>query len=134
MAVDGFVCAATSTKAENVGATAGEIFDQLEGLRRHPPDAREFEIAHSSVRVTRGLDLETNADIATALVELVGLRLPPDELAASFGKLDAVTAEDVQMIATEQMTTQRTAMVIVGPAQSLLPQLAARGLTPVVLP
>ena len=133
-AAGGFLYAATSTKAENAGATAREIFDQLDGLRSRPPGAREFEIARNASRLMRALALETNADIANALAEIVGLRLASGELAAAFGKLDAVTGEDVQAIATEQMTAQRTSMVIVGPAGSLLPQLRAQGLSPILLP
>src|SRR5439155_5597059 len=106
-----------------------EILQEFDGLRLRPPLAAELETAKRSCRFGGALELETNGDIAAALTGIVGLDLPVSELADRFARLEHVALGDIEAVAKEQLTSQRTVVVIVGPGAKLQPQLHEKGLT-----
>ena len=73
------------------------------------------------------LGLETSNDVTEALVDLDVQGLPADSLDTYRERVMATSLEDVQRAAAERLHPDRTAIVVVGPAATLVPALDGLG-------
>jgi zinc protease len=124
----------TSTRAPEAGRVVDIVLEEMERLRREVPSDDELRNARSLSAGRFVLGLETSAAIAGALVELDVYGLPRDSLDTYRTRLNAVTLAEVQDAARRLLHPDRMAIVAVGPAEVLRPQLERFGPVEVVEP
>jgi zinc protease len=81
-----------------------------------------------------GLSLETSGAMLASLVDLEVHGLPDDSLDTFRGRVGATKLEEVQAAAKARLHPDRVAIVVLGPASTLLPQLEGLGPIEVVKP
>jgi zinc protease len=74
-----------------------------------------------------GLSLETSDAVLSSLVDLDVHGLPKDSLDTFRGRVRAVTLDDATLAAKTRLHPDRAAIVILGPAEGLVPQLEDLG-------
>jgi len=103
-------------------------------MRRDPPDADELARAKSLSTGRFALGLETSGAVMGSLVDLDVYGLPNDALDTFRRRVRAVSLEDVARVARERLHPGRAAIVVVGPAETIRPQLEELGPLSVVVP
>jgi zinc protease len=124
----------TFTRVAEVRRTLDLVLAELERVRRDPPSAGELADAQSLRAGQFALGLETSEAVTAALVDLDVHGLPEDTLDTYRARLRAVTAEHTARAAQRLVHPDRTAIVVVGPAAELVPQLEGLGTVGVVQP
>ncbi|HXT21002.1 MAG TPA: pitrilysin family protein, partial [Thermoanaerobaculia bacterium] len=124
------VSAAVAT--ESVGAAVRETLGELRRLREEPPAAAELLDAVQYLEGVFPYTLQTVESMAQRLSQLAVFGLGDDYFDRYFAELREVTPEDVRAVAARHLRPDASAVVAVGPAAALLPQLEALG--PVVTP
>jgi zinc protease len=116
----------TFTRNGETGATLQLVLNEVKKMREGGPDADELLAAKGKLIGGYGLRLETATDLAHALVsaELDGLER--DSVAKYPERMAKVTTEDAARAAAAHL--QPTAMVLVGQAAEIEPQLRALGI------
>ena len=130
----GVFVAATATRVPEAGRSVALILEELARAASEPPDADEIRDAKSLSVGRFGLALETSDAIVGDLVELDVQGLPDDSLDTYRSRVKAIAADDVARQARERLHPERVAIVVVGPADALRPQLEAFGPVEVVKP
>lgn len=125
---------ATFTRVPEVRRVVDILLEELERIRSEPPVAQELANAQSQSAGRFALSLETSEAVAGSLVDLDVHGLPEDSLDTFRGRVRAVTAEEVAQVAQDLVHPERVAIVVVGPAEALRPQLADLGPVEVVRP
>ena len=121
----------SARSAVRTDATAPAVADALAELRRireEPLRADELDAARDYLVGVFPLRFETPAAIASALAGLVVQRLPDDELERYRPSVAAVTADQVRSAAESHIHPDRAAIVVVGDAGRVEPDLRAAGL------
>jgi predicted Zn-dependent peptidase len=80
------------------------------------------------------LSLETSDAVLASLVDLEIYGLPDDSLDTYRARVRATTTSDTARLARQLLHPERAAIVLVGPAGALLPQLEGLGPVEVVSP
>ena len=124
----------TSTRVAEAGRVVELVLAEMERMRTNPPSAEDLRLVKSFSAGRFVLGLETPTAIAGALVDLDVYELPPDSLDTYRTRLRAVTQEDVAAAALRLLHPERAAIVAVGPAAALRPQLERFGAVEVVAP
>lgn len=124
----------TFTRVSEVRRTVDLLLAGIEGIRARPPTAQELANAKSFDIGAFGLGLETSGAVATALVSLDVYGLPEDSLDTYRARIEAVTRDDTADAARELLHPDRIAVVVLGPAADLAPQLEGLGPVEVVQP
>jgi len=117
-----------------VGEVVSGTLEELERIRSEPPSPAELARVQSQRAGQFALALETSAEVAAALVDLDVYDLPPDSLDTYRGRVRAVTAEQTAEVARELIHPPVASIVVVGPAESVRPQLEPFGAVEVVKP
>jgi predicted Zn-dependent peptidase len=91
-----------------------EVFKELKMLRDLEVDATELERAKAYVALGVPQRLETNAQIASALLDLGLFGLPLTSLGDFVTKVNQVTATDVQRVAKQYLPANTATLVVVG--------------------
>jgi len=125
---------ATFTRVEETRRVVDLVLAELERAKQEPPTPAE--LADAKTRSAGGfvLGLETSQSLASALVTLDVQGLPPDSLDTYRSRILAVTPEQVAAAAQQRLHPERAAIVVVGPASALRPQLESLGSVEVVSP
>ncbi|MCA9512203.1 MAG: insulinase family protein, partial [Myxococcales bacterium] len=124
----------TFTQVPRARAALDRVLAELERIATEPPDAAEVAGART-LRVGRfGLGLETSSSVVEALVDLDVHGLPEDGLDTFRGRVRRVDVEEVARMARELVHPERAAIVVLGPASALVPQLEGLGHVEVVAP
>jgi zinc protease len=124
----------TFTRVAEVGRVVGIVLEELERMRDEPLSKAELEAVR---RLSAGgfvLGLETSADVTESLVDLDVYGLPPDSLDTFRGRIAGVSLEEVTDAARTLLHPERAAVIVVGPAELLRPQLEGIGQVEVVQP
>ena len=109
---------------ETVNALALDI---QRHLRNEPVSAEELA-KFVSYNVGRfGLSLETSESVLASLVDLEVHALPDDSLDTYRGRLRAVDLDTVHAVTRERLHPDRIAIVVLGPAEEIAPQLERFG-------
>jgi zinc protease len=103
-------------------------------VRSDPPSPREVANAQSQQAGGFSLGLETSSAVASALVDLDVYDLPEDSLDTFRRRLRALTADDTARVARDLVHPERAAILVVGPAESIVPQFEDLGVVEVVQP
>ena len=110
------------------------VLSELARVRSDPPSPEEVAKAQSQTVGQFSLGLETSSAVASSLVDLDVYDLPEDSLDTFRGRIRALTAEDTTRVARELVHPERAAILVVGPAEAIVPQLEDLGTVEVVQP
>lgn len=124
----------TSTRVAEAGRVVELVLGEMERMKTDPPSEADLRMAKSFSAGRFVLGLETSTAIASSLVDLDVYGLPPDSLDTYRTRLQKVTQQDVAAAATRLLHPDRIAIVAVGPATVLQPQLERFGPVEVVKP
>lgn len=125
----------TATQVDQVGKVVTIVLEEIEAIRTtRPPAAEELDAAKRFNAGRFALGLETSSAIAGSLIDLDVHRLPDDSLDTYRTRVRAVTLEEVAEQAKERLHPDRVAIVAVGPAETIVPQLEGFGPVTVVKP
>jgi zinc protease len=124
----------TFTRVPETRRAVDLVLEELERVRRDPPTEEELRAARSLAAGRFSLSLETSGAVMAALVDLDVHGLPEDSLDTYRGRVRATTTEDTARMARRLLHPDRAAIVVVGPAAQLVPQLEGLGPIDVVTP
>jgi predicted Zn-dependent peptidase len=124
----------SSTRVPEVRRALDLTLAELERIKREPPSEAELRDARALLVGNFSLGLETSAAVMNALVDLDVYGLPQDSLDTYRGRVRATTSEDTARMAQKLLHPGRAAIVLVGPAADLAPQLEGLGPLEVVDP
>jgi zinc protease len=110
------------------------ILGELERARTNPPGEDDLAWARTLAIGNFAMGLETSAAVLQSLVDLDIYGLPEDSLDTFRSRVRAVTPEDVARVAREYVHPERAAIIVVGPAKELAPQLEGLGPIEVITP
>jgi zinc protease len=125
---------ATFTRTPELRRALDLVLKELERARSDPPDEDELVWARSLAVGRFSMGLETSAAVADALVDLDVYGLPENSLDTYRARVRAVHAKDVARSARELLHPDRAAIVLVGPASEIVPQVESLGPVEVVTP
>jgi zinc protease len=126
------VSAAVAT--ESTGAAAREVLAELRIIQDEPIAAGEMDETRSYILGVFPYTLQSNADLARRLADLAVYGLADDHFDVSLRATAALSQEDVQRAAQRHLDPDHIAIVAVGPADVLRPQLEGLGELVVSLP
>jgi zinc protease len=112
---------------ESVGAAARETLGELCRIREDLVEPHELEETRSYMLGVYPYTVQTIGDVAKRLETLAIYGLPDDHYDTYPGRLAAVTREKLLEVARRHLDPERIAVVAVGPADTLVPQLAELG-------
>jgi zinc protease len=117
----------TAVATESAGAATREVLGELRRIREEPVEPSELEETLSYMIGVYPYTLQTVGDVAKRLEILSVYGLPDDHYDTYLERLAAVTREDLLKGAREHLHPDRIAVVAVGPADVLVPQLEGIG-------
>ena len=124
---------ASFTRVPETRRAVDILLAELVAIRSTKPQtARELAEAKSYLVGQFGLGLETSEAVMQSLVDLSVYGLPDDSLDDYRARVDAVTIEQTAAVARDLLHPSRAAIVLLGPADALVPQMEGLG-TPVVV-
>jgi zinc protease len=126
--------ASTFTRVEKLRAALDILLAELERARSQPPAEDELSWARTLATGSFSMDLETSDAVTAALVDLDVYGLPRDSLDTYRARVRAVTPADMARVAQAHLHPDRAAIVLVGPAKAIVPQLEGLGPVEVVKP
>jgi len=126
--------ASTFTVVPETRKVVDLVIGELERGRNEPPGDEELTWARTLAIGNFAMGLETSSAVLQSLVDLDVYGLPEDSLDTFRSRVRAVTSEDVARVAKEYLHPDRAAIVIVGPASQIKPQLEGLGPIEVVTP
>ena len=122
----------TFTKVAAARETLDLVLSEMARMQSEPPDAKELADAKSLQVGSFALGLETSGQVVGSLVNLDVYGLPDDTLDTFRTRVRAVSQETVARLAGELLHPGRAAIVVLGPAEALVPQLEDLGPVEVV--
>jgi len=123
-----------ATRVPAAARTVELVLEELGRIRREPPGAEELRRFQSLLAGRFALSLETSEALVSGLVDLEVHDLPEDSLDTYRARVRAVTAAEAARVARERIDPERVAIVVVGPAEALEPELARFGPVEVLSP
>lgn len=124
----------TFTRVSEAGRVVSLVLEEMRRIREDPPTREELADAISLAVGSFGLGLESSEAVVGALVNLELYDLPPDSLDTYRSRVRAVDATAAADAARRFVHPDRVAIVVLGPAADLVPQLEAFGPVEVVQP
>lgn len=124
----------TSTRAQEAGRVVDLVLGELTRMKTEPPGQADLQLVKSFSAGRFVLGLETSSAIAGSLVDLDVYDLPRDSLDTYRTRMQAVTVADLVAAAEARLHPERIAIVAVGPAEALRPQLERFGPVEVLQP
>jgi zinc protease len=118
----------TFTRVAMVRRVVDLLLEEMEAIQGDEPIQQEELQKFTSYNVGRfGLSLETSDAVLSSLVNLDVYGLPRDSLDTYRSRVRDVTLEDVNHAAKVRLHPDRAAIVVLGPAEELVPELEALG-------
>jgi zinc protease len=124
----------TFTEVASARRALDLLLAELERGREEPPAESELSWARTLAVGRFSMGLETSAAVADGLVDLDVYGLPRDSLDTYRSRVRAVTEVEVEQAARDRLHPDRAAIVLVGPASQLVPQIEDLGPVEVVTP
>ncbi|KHK93467.1 M16 family metallopeptidase [Novosphingobium malaysiense] len=109
--------------AESTGPAITEIYKEVRRMRDEPPTAGEVQGIKNYMNGTFVIGLASRGGMAGSLATYDLLGLGADYMNSYVGKVSALTASDLQNVAKQELPTDRMSVVVVGPLESVRPQL-----------
>lgn len=110
-----------------------EALKEIEALRRDGPTAEEVASARDYLQGIMPLKLQTTAQVADRLSQLVIYDLPDDYFDTTRARIAAVTRDDTLRVARELVAPDRLAVVVVGDAEQIEAPIRELDLGPVTV-
>jgi zinc protease len=110
-----------------------EIFVELEAMRDAPPTRDELHAARDYLVGVFPLRFETPPAVVGAIAGLLIHGLPMDELDRYRPAIEAVSDADVHAAAREHVLPAKAAVVLVGDADAILPELERAAIGPITV-
>ncbi len=126
--------ASTFTRVEKARTALDLLLAELERARSDPPGEKELSWARTLATGSFAMGLETSDAVTGSLVDLDVYGLPQDSLDTYRARVRALGPEDMAAAARLHLHPDRAAIVLVGPAKALMPQLEGLGDVEVVKP
>jgi zinc protease len=117
-AATGGFSASVQTKNESAAQVVSLIREELAKLGQAPASASELTARKSVLVGGYGRDLGTSEGLADILGGLAVYGIPLNEIQAYTGKVEAVTAADVQAFSSAVLDPAQTSVVVVGDAKT----------------
>ena len=118
----------TFTRVSKVRQVVDLVLEELEAIRSDRPIVRSELDKFISYNIGRfGLSLETSDAVLSSLVDLDVYALPANSLDTYRSRVRAVTLDDVTQAAELRLHPDRAAIVVLGPAEALVPTLEDLG-------
>ena len=118
----------TFTRVPMVRRVVDLILEEMTAIQGDRPITNEELRKFISYNVGRfGLSLETSDAVLLSLVDLEVHGLPSNSLDSYRGRVRRTTLEDVSQVAALRLHPDRAAIIILGPAEVLAPELASLG-------
>jgi zinc protease len=118
----------TFTRVPKVRQVVDLVLEGMDGIRGERPVRPEELTKFRSYNIGRfGLSLETSDAVLSSLVDLEVHDLPNDSLDTYRSRVRAVTLDDVADAAETRLHPDRAAIVVLGPAEALVPELEGLG-------
>jgi zinc protease len=121
----------TFTRVPETRRTIDLVLEELDRAKAGSLRAEELTDVQRLAAGSFVLGLETSADVTESLVDLDVQGLPDDALDTYRARVMAATLDDVRAAARDRLHPERAAIVVVGPAATLVP--ALEGLGPVTV-
>ena len=125
---------ATFTRVPEVRRTLDLALEVIERFRREPPGESELQDARALAVGEFSLGLESSDAVLASLVDLDVYGLPEDSLDTYRARVRATTPEKIAELAVRLLHPERAAIVLVGPAEALRPQVEGLGPIEIVKP
>ncbi|HEV7668265.1 MAG TPA: pitrilysin family protein [Thermoanaerobaculia bacterium] len=125
---------ATAVATESTGAAVREVLFELERIRTEPVEKDEIEETRQYITGVFPYSSQTLGDVAKRLEVLAIYDLPDDYYDGYLERIASVDRAELLELAREHIRPDQLAIVAVGPAEQLEPQLAALGPVEVVSP
>jgi zinc protease len=129
---------AFTARAQTKNDSAPEVLDlmraEMRRLAREPAGAEELKARKSVLIGGFGRQLATTGGLADILGDLALYGVPLEEISRYTGKVDAVSAADVQAYAAKMMTPEAASAIVVGDAKAFAAPLKARAPNLEVIP
>lgn len=106
--------AGASVRTDVTDSSLAEFFAEINAIRDAPVSPAELERAKAYLALGLAGDFETTSQMAGKLAELLTFGLPVTYYDDYVQRVMAVTAEDVQRVAREQLRPDKVAVVVVG--------------------
>jgi predicted Zn-dependent peptidase len=120
----GFYRFAADVRNEVTGATLGEVFKEIDKMRRDGSDGAELQGAKAYVRGIFPIQTATQSGLAGVLNTVYVFGLPKDYPETFRAKIAAVTPEQVKRAASSLLGSEQSVIVIVGDYPKVKDQLA----------
>ena len=118
----------TFTRVSKVRRVVDLVLEEMDAIRNARPVGEEELARFVSYNVGRfGLSLETSDAVLSSLVDLEVYDLPENSLDTYRSRVRAVTLEEVASAAELRLHPDRAAIVVLGPAAILVPELEDLG-------
>lgn len=118
----------TFTRKDQVRRVIDLVLEEMSAIRDSRPVSAEELAKFVSYNVGRfGLSLETSQSVLGSLVDLEVHGLPDDSLDTYRERLRAVDLETVHTVTRKRLDPERAAIVVLGPAADIVPQLDSLG-------
>ena len=111
--------------SEATGPAISEIFKEIRLMQNEPPSAGELQGIKNYMNGTFVMSLASRSGVASNLAGLDLLGLGPDYLSTYVERVGALTAADLQQATARELPIDQMSVVIVGPLDSVRPQLEA---------
>ncbi len=122
----------TFTKAETLGETVRIVLNELRRIRKEPVTDQELKDAKQSLIGSFPLQFERYEGIARALVHTKFYKLPMRDITHYPTYINAVTKSDILESARKYLHPDDIVITVVGPADTIVPQLEPLGTVTVV--
>jgi zinc protease len=116
--------AAAGVQTDKTSEALREFFNELNAIRQ-PVPADELSRAKNYISLRFPSGFESTTDISRRLEDAFVYRLPNDYFSTYVSKIEAVTAADVQRVATKYIQPDRLAVVVVGDRKVIEPGVRA---------
>lgn len=109
--------------AASTGPAITEIYKEIRRMQDEPPTAAEVQGIKNYMNGTFVIGLASREGMAGSLANLDLLGLGAAYLDSYVGKVSALTASDLQAATKRELTPDKMTVVVVGPLESVRPQL-----------
>ncbi|MDQ4121267.1 MAG: insulinase family protein [Acidobacteriota bacterium] len=115
--------ATAEVRTDVTGASLKEFFAELERIRAEEVPAEELQNAKNYLTGVFPIRLETQEGLTGQVLAMQLYDLPSDYLETYRDRISSVTADDIQRVAKQYISTDKLAIVIVGDAVAISDQI-----------
>lgn len=117
----------SAIQTPSVGHAVSEVLAEIRRIQDEPVTASELDNARHYLHGSFVRQTQTQNDLVARLTLLTNFDLPSDYFETYLAALDSTTLDDVQRLAQTWLQPDHLAIVAVGPADELVPQLQGFG-------